>query len=96
MLRQQTGADVPDHSTLSHQDNRLLAALPREMLDLMGHNLKQIPLAQGQAIYEPGEPIDQIYFPQSGMISLLVVAKDGGAIETATIGVRGPLGCMVR
>jgi CRP-like cAMP-binding protein len=62
------------------------------MLDLMGPNLKQIPLVQGQALYEPGETIDQIYFPQSGMISLLVVAKDGDAIETATIGREGAVG----
>jgi CRP-like cAMP-binding protein len=92
MLRPQTGAHVPDHSTLSHQDNRLLAALPREMFDLMGHDLRQIPLVQGQSIYEPGAPIDQIYFPQSGMISLLVVAKDGEAIETSTIGREGAVG----
>src|SRR5262249_5082859 len=59
---------------------------------LMGHNLKQIALAQGRALYEPGQPIDQIYFPQSGMISLLVVAKDGGAVETATIGREGAVG----
>lgn len=81
-----------DGSTLGHQDNRLLAALPQEMIDLMGHNLTQIPLAQGRALYEPGEPIDQIYFPQSGMISLQVVAKDGGAVETATIGREGAVG----
>jgi len=83
---------LDDDSTLDHQDNRLLAALPREMIGLMGHDLKQIPLAQGQALYEPGEPIDQIYFPQSGMISLLVVAKDGAATETATIGREGAVG----
>jgi CRP-like cAMP-binding protein len=77
---------------LSHQDNRLLAALPVEMFGLMGHDLRQIPLTQGQALYEPGQPIDQIYFPQSGMISLLVLAKDGGAIETATIGREGAVG----
>jgi CRP-like cAMP-binding protein len=85
-------ATVANGSMLGHQDNRLLAALPREMLDLMGHDLKQIPLEQGQAIYEPGARIDKIYFPQSGMISLLVVAKDGGAVETATIGREGALG----
>jgi CRP-like cAMP-binding protein len=88
----QRGAHLGDGSTLGHQDNRLLAALPREMVELMGHELKQIALAQGQALYEPGEPIDQIYFPQSGMISLLVVAKDGAAIETAIIGREGAVG----
>jgi CRP-like cAMP-binding protein len=77
---------------VGHQDNRLLAALPRELLELMGSDLRHISLAQGRAIYEPGEEIDEIYFPQSGMISLLVVAKDGGAIETATIGREGAVG----
>src|SRR5262245_2649262 len=62
------------------------------MIGLIGHDLKQVPLAQGQALYEPGEPIDQIYFPQSGMISLLVVAKNGAATETATIGREGAVG----
>jgi hypothetical protein len=54
--------------TSSHQDNRLLAALPREMLDLIGYDLRQISLAQGKSLYEPGAPIDEIYFPQTGMI----------------------------
>ena len=75
-----------------HQDNRLLAALPREMLDLIGRDLKQISLAQGRPIYEPGVQIDEIYFPQSGMISLLVVTKDGEAVEAATIGREGAVG----
>jgi len=79
-------------SSLGHSDNRLLAALPRELFELMQHDFKQISLSQGQAIYEPGEQIDEIYFPQSGMISLLVVAKDGAAIETATIGREGAVG----
>lgn len=79
-------------SVQGHQDNRLLAALPRELLDLMGHDLRQISLVQGRAIYEPGAPIDDIYFPQSGIISLLVVAKDGGSVETATIGREGAVG----
>jgi len=35
------------------------------MLELMAHDLKQISLAQGRAIYQPGDPIDDIYFPQS-------------------------------
>jgi CRP-like cAMP-binding protein len=79
-------------SVQGHQDNRLLAGLPRDMLELMARDLRQIVLAQDQEIYEPGAPIEEIYFPQSGMISLLVVAKDGGAVETATIGREGAVG----
>jgi len=73
-------------------DNRLLAALPPPLLERIQHDFKQIGLLQGHAIYEPGDQIDQIYFPQSGMISLLVVGKDGGAVETATIGREGAVG----
>ncbi len=76
----------------SHQQNRLLAALPHEMLALMQYDIRQISLPQGKAIYEPGALIDEIYFPQSGMISLLVVGKDGSAIEAATIGREGAVG----
>ena len=79
-------------STQGHQDNRLLAALPAEMLDLLQRDLRQISLAQGKSLYEPGAPIDEIYFPQTGMISLLVVAKDGGAVETAIVGREGAVG----
>ena len=74
------------------QDNRLLAALPRGTLERLGHDLRQISLAQGRTIFEPGAPIDDIYFPQTGMISLLVVARDGGAVETSIIGREGAVG----
>jgi CRP-like cAMP-binding protein len=81
-----------NQSAQGHQDNRLLAAIPRDMLGLMAHDLRQISLVQGQPIYEPGAPIDEIYFPQSGMISLLVVTKDGQAIEAGIIGREGAVG----
>jgi CRP-like cAMP-binding protein len=86
------GVDVVQGSTGSHQANRLLAALPGDVLTRMGHELRQVSLAQGRPIYEPGAPIEEIYFPQSGMISLLVVVRDGAAIETATIGREGAVG----
>ena len=52
--------EMLDVSTHGHRDNRLLAALPSEMLNLMGHDLRQISLAQHQAIYEPGAPTKSI------------------------------------
>lgn len=81
-----------DTSNHSHTKNMLLAGLPPSVLALMADDLRQIPLIQGQSIYEPGAPIDKVYFPQSGMISLLVVSKDGGATEAAAIGREGAVG----
>lgn len=77
---------------LGHQDNRLLAALPPEMLTLMGNDLHQLSLSPGAVLYQPGEAIDDIYFPQTGMISLLVITKGGGAIEASTVGREGAVG----
>jgi hypothetical protein len=46
------------------------------------------------ALHEPGVEVDQVYFPLSGMISMVVVMRDGKAIETATVGREGVVGAM--
>src|SRR5436305_6236786 len=43
-------------------------------------------------LHEQGAAIDRIYFPLSGMISLLAVMQSGEAIETGIIGAEGLLG----
>lgn len=76
----------------SHRSNRLLAAMPPAVLDLFSSDLKQRTFKQGLVLQEAGEPIEQIYFPQSGMVSLLVITQDGGGTEAATIGREGSVG----
>jgi CRP-like cAMP-binding protein len=75
-------------------DNRLLAALPRDPFDRLLPHLSTISLAQGIVLFEAGDEVDQIYFPHSGMLSLLAVLRDGKAIETATVGREGVVGAM--
>ena len=58
------------------------------------HDFTTIHLAQGTVLYEAGNEVDEVYFPLSGMISLLVVMRDGKAIETATVGREGVVGAM--
>lgn len=77
---------------LNLHDNRLLAALPADTLALMERELRPASLAQGMVIFEAGAPVDQIVFPQTGLLSLLVVTKNGGTIEAMTIGREGALG----
>ncbi len=50
---------------------------------------------QGVVLAEAGEEIESVYFPLGGMISIVVVMKDGKAIETATVGRDGVFGAMV-
>lgn len=62
---------------LSPTSNYLLASLPAEALCLL--ELEPVVLPQGTPILEPKDPIDRIYFPETGMISLLVVTSEAGA-----------------
>jgi CRP-like cAMP-binding protein len=85
---------VPITKTGLPLDNKLLASLPRDHFDRLVPNLSTVSLQQGVVLYEPGDEVDQVYFPQYGMLSLLVVLRDGKAIETATVGREGVVGAM--
>jgi CRP-like cAMP-binding protein len=77
---------------LHHRENRLLATLSQETLALLEPELKETSAAQGVVFLEPGDSIDRVYFPQSGMISLLVIGREGEMVEVSTVGREGALG----
>jgi CRP-like cAMP-binding protein len=54
-----------------------------------------VRLPRGQVLHPPGEPIRQVYFPDSGMVSMLTVLQSGEQIETAIIGSEGVAGGWV-
>lgn len=74
--------------------NKLLAALSRDHFNLIAPHLTTVPMPQNTVLQEPGDEVDQIYFPHDGMMSLLAVMRDGRAIETATVGREGVVGAM--
>jgi CRP-like cAMP-binding protein len=74
--------------------NKLLAELPRKDFQLLASHLVYEQLAQGTVLFEAGEEVDDVYFPLSGMGSLVVVMRDDKAIETATAGREGVVGAM--
>jgi CRP-like cAMP-binding protein len=74
--------------------NRLLAALTSPDHSLLAPHLKELSLELGSLLQESGEPVEQIYFPHKGMVSLLAVMSDGQGIETATVGSEGVVGAM--
>jgi CRP-like cAMP-binding protein len=75
-----------------HLQNRLLAALSPKAFSLFESGLRASTFKQRAIVQEAGEPVDQIYFPQTGMISLLVVTQEGVGIEAAAIGREGAVG----
>jgi CRP-like cAMP-binding protein len=72
--------------------NHLLAALPHDTFILLEPNLRQVNLAQGFVCYSAGDPIDQVYFPHTGMISRRVTTGDGNMVETSSTGREGAVG----
>jgi CRP-like cAMP-binding protein len=72
--------------------NSLLAHLPRADFNLLRPSMSVGQFAQGKILAEVGDEIDQVCFPLSGMISILIILRDGKAIETSTIGKDGVFG----
>jgi CRP-like cAMP-binding protein len=72
--------------------NRLLDALPDTDRTRLLARLHQIPLRPHALLHKPGQPIRSVYFPLSGVVSLMTPLSDGRSIETATIGNEGLAG----
>lgn len=72
--------------------NRILAALPREvMLRLLPH-LKPEFLPRGRVLCEVDESLRQRYFVERGLVSMGAVFADRATAEMATLGREGMLG----
>src|SRR5262249_16313735 len=51
---------------------------------------------EGSVLWHAGEEIDRVYFPLSGIVSLVLPVKDGNGIEVASIGPEGAAGIDYR
>ena len=72
--------------------NSILAALPERDFDRIRPHLAQVELPLGAALYEAGSRVRQLYFPASGIVSLLQVMADGASAEIAVVGNEGVVG----
>src|ERR1700737_2757021 len=69
--------------------NRLLLALPSSDLHKLMPELEQIRCERDQILMDADSSLDQVYFPDSGVVSAVAVYADGAIIEMATIGREG-------
>jgi CRP-like cAMP-binding protein len=72
--------------------NRILRQLSSDDLKSIEPWLSPIRLEPNAVLLEPGGAIEQVYFPLSGMVSLLSVMQSGEAIETGIVGADGVVG----
>ncbi|BAZ22723.1 cyclic nucleotide-binding protein [Kalymmatonema gypsitolerans NIES-4073] len=73
-------------------ENRLLAALPRELYEKLAPNLKRVSLELGTILHHPGETIEDLYFPIDCLLSITVTMSDGSTAEAGMVGNREVIG----
>jgi CRP-like cAMP-binding protein len=83
-----SAARRPDPAKL----NRFLTALPPNDFSLLAPHLRTVELERGAMLYDVGDEIEHVYFPHSGMVSLVAVTQSGASVETTTVGRGGVVG----
>src|SRR5215213_7247263 len=71
---------------MSQSENRILNSLPQNVFAAAEPHLKPVDLRFGDTVAETDQAIDKVYFPHSGVISLVVALDVGDTIETAMVG----------
>ncbi len=73
-------------------ENSLLAAIPRKVYQRLVAGLEPVTLTFGKVLYEPGDTIRHVYFPNKSLVSLLTLADGHLALEVGLIGREGMVG----
>jgi CRP-like cAMP-binding protein len=73
-------------------NNRLLSALPKNEYQRLFPDLEQINLNYGENIYLSGEQISHVYFPISGIVSLISIVDERTRLEVGLVGNEGMVG----
>lgn len=72
--------------------NRVLASIPTNEYRRLQTHLSRVRLAFGQVLYEPGKPIQYVYFPVDCLISLLTAVDKRRSLEVGMVGNEGMAG----
>ena len=75
--------------------NRLLASLPKNEYKRLLLKLKTVNLVLGEALYEPGDVIKYVYFPNDSIISLISELSETAGLEVGMVGNEGMAGLPV-
>ena len=72
--------------------NRLLTSLPDEDYQNLLGNSERTDLVYGSTLYKAGAVIRHVYFPESGIVSLLSAVDGGQTLEVGIVGSEGMIG----
>src|SRR5271156_430874 len=72
--------------------NKVLLAMPDNEYEQMRPDLTHVELPSHLSLHEPTQSIEFVYFPNRGMVSQVVVTKDGRTVEVGVVGSEGYVG----
>ena len=84
-----------DENIFQQPSNKLLAALPANEYQRLVPHLKLVSLEVHQMLYEAGEPITHVYFPDNSMVSIVATMEDGSTAEVGIVSSEGMTGIPV-
>jgi CRP-like cAMP-binding protein len=75
--------------TRSSIHNHLIRSLPEDTFAALAKELEPGPLAARTMLVEADKPVERVWFPESGLLSVVAVSRAGARIETGLIGLDG-------
>ena len=81
-----------NYQSTTIEGNGLLARLTSAEYSRLEPGLEQFPLVFSSVVYEAGAPIDYVYFPESGVLSMLAVIDDDQRVGVGVTGREGLAG----
>lgn len=86
---------LPTDHDVSPQGSRLLASLPKKEYICLLPQLKPITLTFGEVLYESGDTISHVYFPNDAIVALLSTVEERSALQIGMVGNEGMVGVSV-
>jgi CRP-like cAMP-binding protein len=71
---------------MPQSENRILNALPQNIFAALESSLNPVEVVFGDVVAETDQTVTTVYFPYSGVVSLVVEMEVGAMIETAMVG----------
>jgi CRP-like cAMP-binding protein len=81
--------------TRTRNGNRIIAALNDQDRSQLLAQLEPYALKHSAVLSEIGDELEYVYFPDTGMVSLVTHTEEGGTIEVGVVGYEGVVGLSV-
>lgn len=75
--------------------NQILSSLPLAEIEALQSHLQSVSFVLQQVLHEAGNAVAEVYFPESGLVSVTADTHDNGLVEVGVIGGEGFTGSQI-